>query len=95
MLNLEYTKPLRERFLKEAKKLNLGEWICSDYGNDATCSSYSEEMKIQIFYPNSDIHNEENEEYTTYSLVINDGEKYLEFKTLEQVLIKLVTIKNK
>ena len=95
MLNLVYTKPLREKFLKEAKNFNLGEWVCSDYPNDTTCSSYSKEMNIQIFYPNSDIHNEEEEEYTTYSLVIGDGEKYMEFETLEEIILFLVSIKNK
>ena len=93
--NPKLYKPLMKELLE-----GLGcNWYDSSYGNDLVASislNTSEEDCMKIFLPNSKIHDEDKEDFSTYVIrknILAQCEELIICKSVEEVIKKIKEIK--
>ena len=93
--NPKLYKPLMKELLE-----GLGcNWYDSSYGNDLVASislNTSEEDCMTIFLPNSKIHDEDKEDFSTYVIrknILAQCEELIICKSVEEVIKKIKEIK--
>lgn len=70
-----HTPQMSEENKNLIESMTKVKFLDSSWHNDLCDSIANEELNIQIFLPNSDVEDFDNEQFNTYTIVSFDGEK--------------------